>query len=150
MLSIRDIWEQRFFFNNLGIFDEPMLAKYGPKCTRIIEANLAFPLVRDTYSTYGISKCEVLSVINFKDVFDSLGLTEESKKYCGILPYFGSASSLYQRMPMDLSISPGLWQSYINPFLVCPQSRNYCEAIMDDLLLFTSDKKSHKGKLQDF
>ena len=62
----------------------------------------------------GSSKCEVLLVLDLKDAFNSLRLTESSKKYCGILPYFGSASYLYQRMPMGLNISPAVWQSYIN------------------------------------
>ena len=33
--------------------------------------------------------------------------------------------------------------------LDCLQSRTYCEAIMDDLLLFTQMKKSHIAKLED-
>ena len=52
-------------------------------------------------------------------------------------------------MPMGLNISPSIWQSYINVILECLQSRKYCEAIMDDLLLFTSSKKLHTTKLQD-
>ena len=36
----------------------------------------------------------------------SLRLSEKSKKYCGILPYFGSPSYLYQRMPMGLNVFP--------------------------------------------
>ena len=64
-------------------------------------------------------------------------------KYCGILPYFGSSSYLYQRMPMGLNISPSIWQSYINAILNCLQSKKYCEAIMDDLILFTPSKESH-------
>ena len=31
----------------------------------------------------------------------------------------------------------------------CPPSKKYCEAIVDELLLFTLAKKSHKGKLED-
>ena len=50
-------------------------------------------------------------------------------------------------MSMGLNISPSIWQSYINAILECLQSRKYCEAIMDDLLLFTSSKKSHVAKL---
>ena len=46
------------------------------------------------------------------------------------------------KMPMGLNISPSVWQSYINTILDCLQSRKYCEAIMDDLLL-TSSKGSH-------
>ena len=52
-------------------------------------------------------------------------------------------------MPMGLNISPSMWQSYINAILDCLQSRKYCEALMDDLLLFTSTKKLHMEKLED-
>ena len=52
-------------------------------------------------------------------------------------------------MPVGLNISPSLWQSYINTILECLQIRKYCEAIMDDLLLFTPTKKVHISKLED-
>ena len=88
----------------------------------------------------GNSRYEVLSVLDLRDVFHSLRLLEISKRYCGILPYFGSTSYLYQRMPMGLNISSSIWQSYINTILDCLQSRKYCETIMDDQLLFTPTK----------
>ena len=50
---------------------------------------------------------------------------------------------------MGLNISSAIWQSYINAILNCLQSRKYCEAIMDDLLLFTQTKSSHFDKLED-
>ena len=98
----------------------------------------------------GNSKCKVLSVLDLKDAFHSHRLSENSKRYCGTLPYLGSSSYLYQRMPMGLNISPSIWQSYINAILGCLQSRKYCEAIMDDLLLFTPSKEPHMSKLEDF
>ena len=52
-------------------------------------------------------------------------------------------------MPMGLNISPTVWQSYVNAILNCLSSRKYCEAIMDDLLLFTPSKESHFHKLED-
>ena len=116
---------------------------------RITKNNLAHPLLKDTFSMLGSSKCDVMSVLDLKDAFHSLRLTENSKKFCGILHYFGSPSYLYQRMPMGLNISPPIWQSYINAILSCLQSRKYCEAIMDDLLLFTPTKSSHFKKLED-
>ena len=70
-------------------------------------------------------------------------------KYCGLLPYFGSASYLYQRMPMGLNIFPSIWQSYIYAILNCLQSKKCCEAIMDDLLLFTPSENTHTAKLED-
>ena len=112
-------------------------------------SELAYPLVRDTISVLGSSRCEVLSVLDLKDAFHSLWLSENSKKYCGILPYSGSTSDLYQRMPMGLNISPSIWQSYINTILDCLQSKKYCEAIMDYLLLFTPSKQCHMDKLED-
>ena len=97
----------------------------------------------------GSSRCEVQSVPDLQDAFHSLRLSEYSKRYYGILPYFGIASYLYQRMPMGLNIPPSIWQSYINGIFNCLQSRKYCEAIMDDLLLFTPSRRSHIAKLED-
>ena len=96
----------------------------------IAKNNLAYPLLKDTFSMLGNSKCEVMSVLDLKD--HSIQLTENSK-----------------RMPMGLNISPAIWQSYINTILNCLQSRKYCEVIMDDLLLFTPTKSSHFDKLED-
>ena len=50
---------------------------------------------------------------------------------------------------MGLNISPSIWQLYINVILNCLQSKKYCEAIMDDLILFTPSKESHMNKLED-
>ena len=90
-----------------------------------------------------------LQYLDLKDAFHSLRLSEKSKKYCGILPYFGSASYLYQKMPMGLNVSPPIWQSYINTILNCLESRKYYEAIMYDFLLFTPSKQVHMRKLED-
>ena len=116
---------------------------------RIAKNTLAYPLLKHTYSVLGSSKFEVLSVLDLKDAFHSLRLSEHSMIYCGIIPYFGSTSYLYQRMPMGLNISLSIWQSYIIAILNCIQSKKCCEAIMDDLLLFTQSKNSHIAKLED-
>ena len=129
--------------------DKRVVTDFRHLNVRIAKNNLAYPLVRDMFSVLGNSKCEVLSVLDLKDAFHSLRLSENSKRYCGILPYFGSPSYLYQRMSMELNISPSIWQSYINAILDCLQSRKYCEAIMDDLLLFTPSKETHMNKLED-
>ena len=97
----------------------------------------------------GSLKCKVLSVLDLKDAFHLLRLSEDSKRYCGMLPYFGSTSYLYQRMPMGLNISPSIWQSYINAILDYLQNRNYWQATFDDFLLFTPSKRSHMDKLED-
>ena len=123
--------------------DKRVMTDFRHRNVRIAKKNLAYPLLKDMFSVLGSSKCKVLSVLDLKDTLHSLRLSEHSKKYCGILPYFGSASYLYQGMPMGLNISPSIWQSYINAILDCLQSKRYCEAIMDDLLLFTPSKGTH-------
>ena len=129
--------------------DKRVVTDFRHLNVRIAKNNLAYPLLKDMFTLLGSSKCEVLLVLDLKDTFHSLRLTESSKKYCGILPYFGSASYLYQRMPMGLNISPVVWQLYINAILSYLSSRKYCEAIMDDLLLLTPNKQMHFEKLID-
>ena len=129
--------------------DKRVVTDFRHLNVRIVNNNLAYPLVRETFSVLGNSKCKVLSVLDLKDAFHSLRLSEDSIRYCGILPYFGSASYIYQRMPMGLNISPSIWQSYINAILECLQSRKHCKAIKDDLLVFTPSKRVHIAKLEN-
>ena len=129
--------------------DKRVVTDFRHLNVKIVKNNLAYPLVRDTFSVFGNSKSEVLSVLDLKDAFHSLRLLEGLERYRGILPYFGSTSYRYQRIPMGWDISPSIWQSYINAILECLQSRKHCEAIMDDLLLFTLLKRAHMAKLED-
>ena len=72
-----------------------------------------------------------------------------SKNAVGYLQNVSARSYKYQKMPMELNISPSIWQSYINTILVSLQNRKCCEAIMDDLLLLTPSKRVHMAKLED-
>ena len=56
----------------------------------------------------GSSRCEVLPALDLKDAFQSLKLPENSKRSCGIYPFFGSTSYLSQRMCMELKIPPAI------------------------------------------
>ena len=58
--------------------------------TRILRRNTSIPLMSDVLSILGNSECEDVSCVDIKDAYHSLRLTEKSKEYCGILPYFGS------------------------------------------------------------
>ena len=59
----------------------------------------------------------------------------------------------YQKMQRNIvkysHILVAIWQFYIHTILDCLQSKKYCEAIMDDLLLFMPLKRSHMNKLED-
>ena len=103
--------------------DKRVVTDFRHLNVRIAKNNLAYPLVRGTFSVLGNSKCEVLLVLDLKDAFHLLRLLEEAIKYCGILPYFGSGSYIYQRMPMGLNISPSIWQSYLNTIFDCLETK---------------------------
>ena len=54
----------------------------------------------------GSLECKVLSVVDLRDAPHTLRLDEESQQFCGITPYFGSPTYIYQRLGMGLSVSP--------------------------------------------
>ena len=61
--------------------DKRVVTDFRHLNVRIAKNNLVYPLVRDTFSVLGNSKCEVLSVLDLKDAFHLLRLSEISRKY---------------------------------------------------------------------
>ena len=92
---------------------------------------------------------KVLSVLDLKDAFHSLRLSENSKKYCGILLYFGSTSYLYQRMPMGLNISPSIWQSTSMQSSIVYRARNIVKPSWMTFYCLHHQKGAHMAKLED-
>ena len=60
--------------------DKRVVTDFRHLNVRIVKNNLAYPLVRDTFSVLGNSKCEVLSVSDLKDPFHSLRVIRKLKK----------------------------------------------------------------------
>ena len=81
--------------------DKRVVTNFRHLNERIAKNNLAYPLVRDKFSVLGSSKCEVLSVLDLKDAFHSLRLSEKSKRYCGILTNIGSTPTCTKECPWD-------------------------------------------------
>ena len=52
--------------------DKSIVTDFRHLNTRIAKNNLVYPLLRDTFSLLGSSKCEVMSVLDLKDAFHSL------------------------------------------------------------------------------
>ena len=83
----------------------------------------------------GYSKCEVVSCVDIKDAYHSIKLTEKSKEYCGILPYFGSPIYRYEVLPMGIACAPQIWMDYITLIMAELEHKNKYIAIMDDTVL---------------
>ena len=110
--------------------------------TRILRRNTSIPLMSDVLSILGNSECEVVSCVDIKDAYHSIKLTERSKEYCGILPYFGSSIYRYEVLPMGIACAPQIWMDYITLIMAELEQKNKYIAIMDDLLLH-STKVAH-------
>ena len=63
--------------------DKRVVTEFRHLNMRIAKNNLAYPLLKDTFSVLGSSKCEVLSVPDLKDAFHSLRLSENSRNTAG-------------------------------------------------------------------
>ena len=96
----------------------------------------------DVVSILGNSECEVVSCVDIKDAYHSIGLTEKSKEHCGILPYFGSPIYRYEVLPMGIACAPQIWMNYITLILAELEDKKKYIAIMDDLLIH-STKVAH-------
>ena len=96
---------------------------------------MTFPLVRECIQAIGASQCEVMSVIDLRDAYHTLRLAPSSQQYTGITPYYRADTYQYLRMAMGLSISPAIWQTFINNILRQIPNKNRHIAIMDDCLV---------------
>ena len=109
---------------------------------RLVRVNHAFPIVRDCLEAIGASKYEVMSVLDLRDAYHTLPLAEESQKYCGLTPYYGSPTYVYLRMGMGMSCSPALWQQFVHIIWEQLPNKERYKIIMDDILIF-STKEEH-------
>ena len=128
--------------------DKRIVVDFRQLNSRVLKRNTTTPLMRDILTTLGRSKVEILSVLDFKDAYHSLRLDDESKEYCGIVPYFGAPCYRYERMPQGLSISPAMWIEYLNVLLNNIKHRECYIGIMDDLLIF-GRRKIHMSLIED-
>ena len=46
----------------------------------------------------------MLSLVDLKDAYHTLPLAKDSQQYCGITPYYGSSTYIYQRLGMGLRV----------------------------------------------
>ena len=95
-------------------------------------------------------KCYYLSTIDLRDAFHTLRLALSLQKYCGITPYYGSPTYHYLRMCMGMSVSPQIWQQFVD--LVFQDDLIKCiqnfDVIMDDTIIH-STAEEHMGDLMD-
>ena len=107
---------------------------------KLVKINHAFSLVRDCKEQLGRKKCHYLSTIDLRDAFHMLRLALLSQKYCGITPYYGSPTYHYLRMGMGMSVSPQIWQQFVDLVIqddLIKHKQNF-NVIMDDTFIHST------------
>ena len=89
-------------------------------------------------------------MIDLRDAFHTLRLALSLQKYCGITPYYGSPTYHYLRMGMGMSVSPQIWQQFVDlvfqdDLIKCKQN---FDVIMDDMFIH-STAEEHMDDLMD-
>ena len=59
--------------------DKRLMTDFRHLNIRISQNNLAYPLLKDTFSVTGSSRCDVLSVLDLKDTFHSVSFLKIQK-----------------------------------------------------------------------
>ena len=117
---------------------------------KLVKINHTFPLVRDCIEQLGRKKCHYLSMIDLRDAFHTLRLALSSQKYCSITPYYGSPTYHYLCMGMSMSVSPQIWQQFVDLVFqndLIKHKQNF-DVIMDDTFIH-STAEEHMDDLMD-
>ena len=117
---------------------------------KLVKINHAFPLVRDCIEQLGRKRCHYLSMIDLRDTFHTLRLALSSQEYCGITPYYGSPTYHYLHMGMGMSVSPQIWQQFVDLVFqddLIKRKQNF-DVIMDDTFIH-STAEEHVDDLMD-
>ena len=91
-----------------------------------------------------------MSRIDLRDAFHTLRLAKTSQKYCGITPSYGSPTYHYLCMGMGMSISPQIWQHFVDLIFqddIIKRKQNF-DVIMYDTFIH-STKEEHMDDLMD-
>ena len=89
-------------------------------------------------------------MIDLRDVFHTLRLALSSQNYCGITLYYGSPTYHYLHMGMGMSVSPQIWQQFIDLVFqddLIKHKQNF-NVIMDDTFIH-STAEEHMDDLMD-
>ena len=89
-------------------------------------------------------------MIDLRGAFHTLQLVLSSQKYCGLTPYYGSPAYHYLCMGMGMSVSPQIWQQFVDLVFqddLIKRKQNF-DVIMDDTFIHLTAEE-HMDDLMD-
>lgn len=112
--------------------------------SRCVSANSDVVTISDILQKLGKSNCKVFSVLDLKSAFHCLKLSPSSMAYTGLASYRGGPTYFHKKLPMGLKISTSVFSQKINNILSkIPNSSSFCQAVHDDILVFSETVALH-------
>ncbi len=116
------------------------------------DIKFSYPEIKHVLHKIGRHPSRVYGVLDLKHAFHSINLTEDSKQYTSCCASPGSPTYQYNKLSQGLNVSPAYFSSLMNDLLheLPPEIREHIDCIMDDVIIFTPDVKTHKKVLKSF
>ena len=112
--------------------------------SRCVSANSDVVTISDILQKLGKSNCKVFSVLDLKSAFHCLKLSPSSMAYTGLASYRGGPTYFHKKLPMGLKISTSVFSQKINNILSkIPNSSSFCQAVHDDILVYSETVELH-------
>ncbi len=107
------------------------------------EIKFSYPEIKHVLHKIDRHSRHVFSILDLKDAFHCINLTEESKQYSSSCASPGSSTYQYDKLSQGLNVSPAYFTSLMNDLL-----HRWIDCIMDDVIIFTPDIKTNKKVLK--
>ncbi len=116
------------------------------------DIKFSYPEIKHVLHKIGRHSSCVYSVLDLKHVFHSINVTKDIKQYTSCCASPGSPTYQYNKLSQELNISPAYFTSLMNKLLheLPPDIREYIDCIMDDVIIFTPDVRTHGKVLKSF
>ncbi len=116
------------------------------------DIKFSYPEIKHVLHKIGRHSSSIFSVLDLKHAFHSINLTEESKQYTNCCASPGSPIYQYNKLSQGLNVSPAYFTSLMNDLLhdLPSDILKYINCIMDDVIIFTHDIKTHKKIIKSF
>ncbi len=116
------------------------------------DIRFSYPEIKHVLHKIGRHSSRIFSMLNLKQAFHSINLTEESKQYTSCCASPGSPTYQFNKLSQGLNVSQAYFTSLINDLLheLPSDIHEYIDGIMNDVIIFTPDIKTHKKVIKQF
>ncbi len=116
------------------------------------DIKFSYPEIKHVLDKIGRHSSHAYSVLDLKHAFHSINLTENSKKFTSCCASPGSPTYQFNKLSQGLNISPAYFISLMKDLLhkLLADILEFIDNIMDDIIIFTPDIKTHKKVIKSF